>query len=200
MAGEAEDRRVRRTRRRLKEALLELINEREYEAITVEDITRRADVGRSTFYSHFDSKEELLFSGFDAWLLSLADAAGAGSGADPSPGFRFSLPFLHHVRTQKRFFQAAIEHGSNARLRRKLTALLVEVVRRELDRASPLPARAAGSAEQAREAQAHAVAGAFLGLAAWWLSAGKGLSPEAADQVFQRTVAHADGPAPEAGS
>ena len=64
MSRKTEDRRVRRTRQRLKEALLELIAGQPYESITVEDITRRADVGRSTFYSHYTSKDELLFTGF----------------------------------------------------------------------------------------------------------------------------------------
>ena len=68
------DRRVRRTRRRLKEALLGLIQERPYEAVTVQNIIDRADVGRSTFYSHFRSKEELLFDGFGQTLETFTRA------------------------------------------------------------------------------------------------------------------------------
>lgn len=54
------DRRVSRTRRQLRTALMELILERGYNALTIEDITERADLGRTTFYLHYRDKEELL--------------------------------------------------------------------------------------------------------------------------------------------
>src|SRR5919198_2154855 len=59
------DRRVLRTRAALREALLALIVERGWDAVGIRDICARATVGRSTFYTHFADKEELLFSGFD---------------------------------------------------------------------------------------------------------------------------------------
>jgi AcrR family transcriptional regulator len=55
----AEDRRTRRTRRALGSALVELVLERGFGALTVEDITERADVARATFYAHFKGKDEL---------------------------------------------------------------------------------------------------------------------------------------------
>lgn len=55
-----EDRRVRRTRRLLRDALVSLVLERGYAGITVEDITDRADLGRATFYSHYTDKDDLL--------------------------------------------------------------------------------------------------------------------------------------------
>ena len=55
-----EDRRVRRTRAALREALLALMTEKGYEAVTVQDLIDRADIGRSTFYSHFTDKTDLL--------------------------------------------------------------------------------------------------------------------------------------------
>ena len=54
------DRRIRRTRNQLGQALRELIIEKSYEAITIQDIADRADVNRATFYLHYGTKEELL--------------------------------------------------------------------------------------------------------------------------------------------
>jgi AcrR family transcriptional regulator len=54
------DRRKIRTRRQLRDALLALILEKGYDSITIEEITDRADVGRTTFYLHYKDKEELL--------------------------------------------------------------------------------------------------------------------------------------------
>jgi AcrR family transcriptional regulator len=59
-AGRKLDRRVSRTRRQLREALFNLILEKGYDATTVEEITARADVGRTTFYLHYHDKEDLL--------------------------------------------------------------------------------------------------------------------------------------------
>src|SRR6266852_4775444 len=53
------DRRVARTRALLQDALITLIPERGYAAITVEDICEKANIGRSTFYTHYAGKDEL---------------------------------------------------------------------------------------------------------------------------------------------
>lgn len=54
------DPRVRRTRQWLVEALNVLMSEKSFQAITVRDITERAQVNRVTFYAHFEDKEALL--------------------------------------------------------------------------------------------------------------------------------------------
>jgi AcrR family transcriptional regulator len=56
------DRRVQRTRELLQKALIELINDHHYDDITIQDIVDRANVGRTTFYLHYNSKEELFSS------------------------------------------------------------------------------------------------------------------------------------------
>src|SRR5215470_5123998 len=76
MKQERRDRRVTRTDRLLQQALIALILERGYEAITVQDVLDRADVGRTTFYAHFPSKEALLLSLFDSMRASLNEAIG----------------------------------------------------------------------------------------------------------------------------
>lgn len=54
------DRRVRKTRRSIQDALVSLCSERPFGAITVEDIIDRADVARATFYAHYRAKEDVL--------------------------------------------------------------------------------------------------------------------------------------------
>lgn len=55
-----DDRRVRRTKKLLKEALVELTLERGYEDLTIQDITERADIGYRTFFRHYPDKDALL--------------------------------------------------------------------------------------------------------------------------------------------
>lgn len=57
------DRRIQKTKRSLTEALIQLILEKNYENVTIRDIIDKANVGRSTFYTHYESKEQLLMDG-----------------------------------------------------------------------------------------------------------------------------------------
>ncbi|MEC0270445.1 TetR/AcrR family transcriptional regulator [Paenibacillus anseongense] len=54
------DRRIKRSLRLLKQSFLELMKEKKFASITIQDITDRADVNRSTFYAHFSDKYALL--------------------------------------------------------------------------------------------------------------------------------------------
>ena len=56
----AQDRRITKTRKSIYTAFLQLLNQKSFETITVQEIIDLADVGRSTFYSHYESKELLL--------------------------------------------------------------------------------------------------------------------------------------------
>lgn len=60
------DRRVQRSRDLLEKALIELIGERGYDAITIQEIVDRANVGRTTFYAHYRSKDDLFMSCHEA--------------------------------------------------------------------------------------------------------------------------------------
>ena len=55
-----QDRRISKTRKAIYTAFLQLLNQKNFEMITVQEIIDLADVGRSTFYSHYESKELLL--------------------------------------------------------------------------------------------------------------------------------------------
>ncbi|MFF0542171.1 TetR/AcrR family transcriptional regulator [Nocardia thailandica] len=83
------DRRVRRTRGLLHRALIELMMERGYERVTVADVIDRADVGRSTFYSHYRDKDDLLQVSTTEFLRSEIAAVPAG----PTPLSRLRVIF-----------------------------------------------------------------------------------------------------------
>jgi len=68
---QAEDRRIARTRLAFRTALIELIEEKGYEALTVNDLCTRANLNRGTFYNHFHDKEEMITSFEDEILTDL---------------------------------------------------------------------------------------------------------------------------------
>ncbi len=89
MTDDRPDRRVQRTRELLKNALMQLIHEKGYDAVTIQDVVDRANVGRTTFYSHYQSKDDLLldhYADFASHLventLSYADLMGDNPPAD----------------------------------------------------------------------------------------------------------------------
>src|SRR5215216_5278082 len=71
------DLRVRRTYKFLWNALMSLMTERDFEAITVTDICQRAMVHRTTFYKHYEDKNGLLFHGIHDELNALVEAIDA---------------------------------------------------------------------------------------------------------------------------
>lgn len=184
-----DDPRVLRTRRRLKHALLDLIGEVGYERITVELLTARADVARSTFYAHYAAKEDLLFDGFDAWLLSFS--AMDRPAPDEAFRFRFSLPLLRHAATQRKFFRETIVRGPSDRVRRRLTEIVTEVALAELKAAGRVGVVGVAPHDAEATGWARAVAGGFLAVVTWWLEEARSFTPEEVDAVFQRGLAGA---------
>ncbi|HLZ31959.1 MAG TPA: TetR/AcrR family transcriptional regulator [Chloroflexota bacterium] len=67
-AVSATDPRVKRTRQRLQEALVELLAEKSFDAITVQDIAARSTINRATFYAHFADKQALFASFTREWF------------------------------------------------------------------------------------------------------------------------------------
>lgn len=102
------DRRVQRTRQLLHKALIDLIKEKGFDAITVQDITERANLGRTTFYLHYPGKEELVLDHHAtmAEMLGLTQVSRAELLADePPPGL---VTFLTLVAENRRFYEALV--------------------------------------------------------------------------------------------
>jgi len=71
------DARVRRTRDALGDALIALMQEKAFETITVQEVLDRAHVSRSTFYTHYSDKDDLLMSDADEFFEALSTALSA---------------------------------------------------------------------------------------------------------------------------
>ena len=96
MTGAKVDRRTERTRKALRSAFIELTLTRGYDAVTVEDIVARADIGRSTFYTHYTGKEEILRQTMSTPSSPLANIVGGRTSPETL------LPILSHFREQRK--------------------------------------------------------------------------------------------------
>lgn len=97
---ETKDRRITRTRERIDAAFVGLLGWRAYGNIRVSEITRKARVGRATFYAHYSSKDDLLRSQFDRIVSPML--AITALGVCPLDATRL----FDHIRSAPKFFKA----------------------------------------------------------------------------------------------
>lgn len=180
------DRRVARTQAALRGALIRLLRRKDYADITVQDILDEADVGRSTFYAHCSSKDQLVRLSFRL-LRSELTVGEASPDGDPAVLLPFALSLIRHLAEHRDLYGAFAGSQASDLLMGELRQLVLDLAKRDLQR---LPA----DADAPAEVVLHFVAGAFTALLAWWLN-GKGrLGPETLDTMFQQLAR--DGLAP----
>ena len=170
------DRRVLRTRQALRDALLQLLVEKGWDALDIQALCDRANIGRSTFYLHFDNKEALL-SGSFADLGEALRAQAGPAGMARSGDLPWLAGLLDHVHEQQRVFRALLGRRSGHFVQERFRALLVELVAGDMPKtsASGWPAQAA----------AHYLGGALFELLVWWLSAARARSPRDIEALFK---------------
>jgi AcrR family transcriptional regulator len=157
-----EDRRSRRTRQTLQQALRELMMEQRYDQITVQDIIDRANVGRSTFYSHYLDKDDLLRSEIEELLSRFARRM-----EDDAKTARLlpSLELLQHFRDSHALIRALV--------RGRAMEPVLKTMHSQLS--SQIEARLRGLMGTSTSPQvpvslvANYVAGTLLMLFQWWL-------------------------------
>ena len=176
------DARVRRTRDALGDALVALMQEKPFETITVQDVLDRAHVGRSTFYSHYSDKDDLLMSDVDDFYERVS--MGLSAMGEKSDRVFPVKEFFSHVAEARQFVNALSSSGKmqeNMELARGHFARGIE------RRLSELP-RGQSIAESERSAVAFAHAGALLSLMTWWIDRGMRESAIEMDELFHRIV------------
>ena len=182
MALKGEDRRVRRTKRRLHEAFRALVVEKGYDAMTVQDLLDRADVGRATFYTHFAGKQDLLLKSIEhlgAWLAERQREAAPASGA---PGLGFSLAMFEHVGSERRLYRAFIGKEGGALVQRHIQRIIADLVRADL-------APRAGGGAVPVDLAAEFAASAFMAVLAWWMDTGSPYTAAEIDGLYRSLVA-----------
>jgi AcrR family transcriptional regulator len=107
------DRRKQRTRKAAVGAFVELLMAQGYDAVAMTAVAERADLGRSTLYEHFRTKDELLAASLDWPLRVLA--------ADP-PDAAALLHLIEHVREQSHAVRVMLEQPLRSRIARMLAA------------------------------------------------------------------------------
>jgi AcrR family transcriptional regulator len=176
------DARVRKTRDALGDALVGLMQERPFESITVQDVLDRANVGRSTFYSHYSDKDDLLMSDAEEFFEAMSMALSVHG--DTSERVFPVREFFNHLIDAQQFVVALRTSGklhANLELARGHFARGIERRMNELAKGESIPAHQ-------RAALAFAHAGALLSLMQWWIDRGMKEPAEEMDSLFHKIV------------
>jgi AcrR family transcriptional regulator len=170
-----QDRRSQRTRHLVGEAFVQLLREKGYSTITVSDIIQRADIGRSTFYSHFRDKEDLFVSQLDRVIEVLSHHLPDQREIPFFP----SLGLFRHVGEEYELYKAILwTQGIDLFVKHLQTSLSHRIEQGFQERGRkfeiPIPVMASF------------IAGSFLTLLKWWLENKMVYSPEEMDAMFKK--------------
>ena len=170
MSQPTENVRVRRTRKLLRDALIDLIEERGFDRLTVGEIAERAMVSRAAFYRNYHDKFHLVEQIFDDAMTELL---GAMDGSDSRPPAERWVSFFEHIERYHRFYGALLgKKGSTwfaAKMRTSLSAMAKEHL--QIPGLHPSSHRVPHSPPQ--EGMAATVLGAlFTQSITWWLDQG----------------------------
>lgn len=181
MSEEKVDRRVQRTRELLRNTLVRLIREKDYDEITIQDITDRANLGRTTFYLHYQSKDDLLLDHHADFTTSLNLSQLSREQLLSATPQTEMITFLHRF-SEGKFIYLAIRNAKDFHvimrgIREQMTGVLatsLEAAFPDTPPTIPLPVLATY------------IVGAQLALVDWWLTNRTGYTPQDIAAILQQ--------------
>jgi AcrR family transcriptional regulator len=190
MDGERGDRRVRRTRRLLREALLALIVEKGYDHVTVQDVLDRADVGRATFYAHFTDKDDLLVSGLVELRDSLRERLATmvrNEGAPVHAHPDLTQVLFEHAANHRQLYRALVGKRGGGVVLTRAREELAGLLREHFEEAATVRR---WEPTVPSEVMVQFLVSALLGLLTWWLDNQMPYTPDEMGASFWE-LAHA---------
>jgi AcrR family transcriptional regulator len=173
---------VQRTKSSLHNALIGLAREKPYPSIAVKEILHRANVGRSTFYTHFRDKDDLLESGIDDILRSVKGQHPPGSTLERVVAF--SRPLLTHIDEHRRAAGPKMKREGYVIMHQRMQRVLTSLISDEL--ALMVPGRP--KVQIPTDLIARHIASTFVLVLNWWVESNSGLTATDVDACFRELV------------
>ncbi|MGB8983217.1 MAG: TetR/AcrR family transcriptional regulator [Anaerolineales bacterium] len=190
------DRRKQRTRQSLRKALHELIKEKDYDAISIEDLTERANVGRATFYLHYKDKEDLLLEEFSDMANEKAQALSAIPFSAWLPAPEAPLPprekrpepplliVFEHIYDNSKLYYILLKSERSSRIIERIRKIATEAIVQFVEtkaQTEPIPL----GFKVPLEYFAAFFSGALLSTIDWWLEEEMQHTPAEMTHLFQ---------------
>lgn len=174
------DRRVLRTRDALGDALMALMHEKPFAEISVQDVLDRAQISRSTFYTHYSDKDDLFLSDAEDFFEMMAFHISRKD--ERSNRVAPVREMFAHIADVREFYGALVASGKLHDIFELGQGYFARGIEQRLNSFKPDLAR------RQRTALAHAFAGAFMSLMSWWIHHGMSPSPEQMDELYHRMI------------
>ncbi|HLZ58907.1 MAG TPA: TetR/AcrR family transcriptional regulator [Ktedonosporobacter sp.] len=175
MTQQIKNLRLRRTQTLLREALIALIEERGFEALTIGEITERAMVSRAAFYRNYQDKYDLVEQIFEEAMSALLGAVGDLGQEHPA---EIWVKFFEHIASYERLYRALLGRKGSPWFVRKMRVSLADLVKER----GRLPHGPDASAHPAHtfsdEFVPDLVSAMFVEAITWWLEQGRPYSPK----------------------
>lgn len=168
------DRRMRKTRRAIREALQSLLQSNAIEQITIKDIAAEADIGYTTFFRHFQTKEASLADLADSEAAELLDYSFPLLEAEDSRASCVAL--CRHVEAKRRVWSALLTSGAASFVREALAAHTVEKSKDWPDKRTWLPAGVGTTL----------IIGLTIEVLTWWLTHAPQFSADQVAEIMDR--------------
>jgi AcrR family transcriptional regulator len=176
------DKRAHRTRQRLGIALVELMQEKSIDEVSVQEVLDRAAVGRSTFYLHFNDKNDLLLSQLEMFLNTMSSMLILNN--EKSHRVMPVAEMFDHIRSANKLYRALGDAGRLNDFFDLAQTYFARGIRQRLADSKRLP----HIPRRELAARAAALAGCLISLLQWWISHEAKDSPQAMDNLFHKMV------------
>lgn len=183
------DRRIERTRTVLHNALVSLIKKKDYRSITIQEIIDEANVGRSTFYTHFEDKDDLLLSGMHDLRDMLESSKKRKTEVSGKPYERvigFSLAMFEHANEYREVYRALVRSQAGGLVLQFIPAMLAGLIRDEVT--SELRRQGRREPVIHPDLFVHFIASAFVSVLSWWLDSDRPAPPGEIDVIFRALI------------
>lgn len=170
------ERRRLQTRKLLIQTTLQLILEKGYETITIQDITDTADLGRGTFYLHFKDKEDVVWTSYRDLFAELEREAHKQLDRSlPQVEYYGLLNIYRHAEKNRDLYRVMFGRQGAAMLTARVQDLLAEAF---LDDIRKAPATPEINFDLPQEFEAQLLTGVISRLLFWWLESANDYTPE----------------------
>lgn len=178
------NRHVRRrlnTIKKLKSATLELLLEKGYDTVSIQDITDRADLGRGTFYIYFGSKEEIVWNILEEGFKRTAeDAVRSMEGKIPdNPEFISYVNIFEHAQQNKDLYRVMVGSQGSSMLTKRIQDYLAADFVHDMQKYGIYNQK-----NLPQEISARIITGALFSLLIWWLETPNEHSPQKMAEMF----------------
>ena len=186
------ERRRQQTRKLLIETTVQLVLEKGYETITIQDITDRADLGRGTFYIHFKDKEDVLWTAIQDLIREMeAEAHRQFEGKLPKQVEYYGLlNIFRHAEKNRDLYRVVLGGQGSAVLTERVQDLMADVIRRDVEN----PELRDPNVETPVEVVAQMMTGLMSRLLGWWLKKGNMYSAEQMAAMTYKVLYRKDPP------